>query len=271
MKKLLTLLLCIVTAGLHAHSLDLSNENQGAPTGWHSGQLHTSVLDGLNTTKTWNNIDLLPGTYRWTVETRRRGGKTGKVNFDVTVKYASGPNSQPVNERLSSGTTHSGTFVLPDYMSRSNGGAGYARVKIHIGRAGINTNVNYKIILTRIGVDPQHGNNTCTYTRLGGKNGNIISNTRSTYSTTKRSCKNTVEVRVTKTSGRARTTVTVYSMNTPNGSRTFVGRMEFPKGNDRGSDKVTLNNMANKYFFIELKNHSATNTFKFESTVTQSD
>jgi hypothetical protein len=128
------------------------NPDQGMPTGWHTGSLHLHVLDGLNTTKTWNNIDLLPGMYRWKVETRSPE-EEGKVHFDITVKHSAGPNTQPVKESLNAGASFHGKFSIPDYRSKETGEAGFGRIKIHIGRAGMNTTMNYRITLTRVGED----------------------------------------------------------------------------------------------------------------------
>ncbi len=268
MKQTRLKILFFAVCGLLSYATAFS---QSAPNGWHSGQMHRSTLDGLKTQKTWNNIELQAGTYRWELETRSNKGKKGKVNLDIEVKFSSGPNSHPVNERVTPSSVRSGTFLIQDYMYRSGGGAGYGKIKIHIGRAGINTNCDYKITLTRIGGDPETGNETCTYTTLGGKSGNIVYNTRSTFTTTKKSCKNKVVLRVDKYSGKARTTFKVYSMNTPRGSKTLEQVEEFPNSRTPTSRTITLNNASGKFFFVELKNHSALNSFRYSATVTQSD
>lgn len=264
------------------------------------GNLSQNYLDFAHTQKTWNNVDLEPGEYQWEVQCQRRNNKRGKVNFDIKVKYQNGSTEHPVNVSLESDRTSRNTFGLPDYKSKSSGSpAGYGRVKIHIGRRGANTNCNYNIVLTKIGdppvIDPptppvygnstsgssgsgsgSYGNNNnssnggCTYSKLGGKNsGNVVFNTLGKVKSTKKACKNTVVAKVTKTGGKARTTMMVYKSTTANGTGTLVDSVEFPNGKSKSTKEITVHNADGYFIRIELKNRSAGNTFKYSASITQ--
>ena len=264
------------------------------------GSLNQNYLDFAHTQKTWNNIDLEPGTYKWTVQLQRRNNKQGKVNFDVKVKYMNGSTEQPVNVKLESNRTSSNTFGLPDYKSKSSGSAaGYGRVKVHIGRNGANTNCNYNIVLTKVGdppvIDPPtppaypgittgsgngisgtsgtsgstSSNSGCTYSSLGSKSGNVIFNTLGKIKSSKKACKNLVTAKVTKTGGKARTTMMVYKSSSRNGTGTLVQSVEFPKGSSKYTKEIRVNNANGKFIRIELKNRSAGKTFKYKAYITQ--
>jgi len=275
----------VLTVDANGNILDMYN------TSWtHNGNINQNYLDFAHTQRTWNDIDLEPGTYTWRVDLRRNNGKRGKANFDIKVKYANGRKDHPVNKKLETSRNHSGTFGLPDYRSQSSGTAGYGRVKIHIGRAAANTNCNYKITLTKTGgvsgpptpVPPtppnsnSYGSNNsnssnggCTYTKLGEKSGRVIGNTLGKLKSTKKACKSSAKVAVTKTGGKARTTMMVYKSASRNGTGTLVDSVEFPNGRARTTKYITVPN-ANGYFIrVELKNRSAANTFSYKAKITQ--
>lgn len=248
------------------------------PTTWTNGNINQFYLDDTHTQKTFNDIRLRPGTYRWKLETRKRNGRKGKVNFDITVKFQNGRNSKKVDRKLSPGRTDNGNFRIEDYKSQSGGSqAGYGKIKVHIGRAAINTSVNYKITLTRTGGGSTGSgtgttgtsSNNCNYSNLGSKSGNVIGNTVGKYTSQKKACKNAASVRITKTGGRARTTILVYVSNTKNGSGTLKDSYEFPNGNRKGSETIRITGCNGKFVRVEVKNRSAANTFQYNLSITQ--
>jgi len=86
---------------------------------------------------------------------------------------------------------------------------------------------------------------------------------------TKKACKNIVKAKVTKTGGKARTTMMVYKSSTKNGVGTLVDSVEFPKGSSKTTKEITVTN-ANDYFIrIELKNRSAGKQFKYKAWINQ--
>jgi len=288
------------TASSHPSSVVLTVDAQGNildvyNASWtHNGNINQNYLDFAHTQRTWNNIDLEPGTYTWRVELQRNNGKKGKANFDIKIKYANGRNDHPVNRKLETSRNHSGTFGLPDYRSQSSGTAGYGRVKVHIGRAAANTNCNYKITLTKTGgvsgpptpVPPTppnsyNGNNGnsgnggggnnggCTYTKLGEKNGRVVGNTVGKLKSTKKACKSSARVAVTKTGGKARTTMLVYKSSTRNGVGQLVDSVEFPNGRSKSTKYINVPNADGYFIRLELKNRSAGNTFSYRAKITQ--
>ncbi len=241
------------------------------PTSWTNGNINQFYLDDTHTQKSFNDIRLMPGTYRWRVKTVKRNGRPGKVNFDIKVKFQNGSNHKKVDKKLSPGRTDTGNFTVEDFRSQSGGGqAGYGKIKVHIGRAAINTSVNYKITLTRTGGSTGSGNSgNCNYTNLGSKSGNVIGNTVGKYTSQKKACKNTAKVKVNKTGGKARTTVLVYTSNTKNGTGTLADSYEFPNGNKKSSKTLNISNCNGKFIRVEVKNRSAANTFKYNLNITQ--
>lgn len=247
------------------------DEDQSIPVRFVKGPISQFYLDHAHTQRTWNNEKLRPGRYRYTVVTRKNNEKKGKVNFDVKVKFSNGSSSQRVNKVINPGATASGVFNVSDY--RTNGQpAGYGMIKVHIGRRAHNTNVNYSINIQRIGDLPGQGGagNNCTYTNLGNKTGNVIGNTVGSYTANKKACKNRATVTVTKTGGKARTTILVYTRPTRNGPKQLVpGTVEFPKNSGNSSRTITVNNANQKYIHVEVKNRSATKQFRYNLRITQ--
>ena len=140
----------------------------------HPGGINQNYLDFAHTQRTWNNIQLEPGAYDWSIELRRNNGKRGKVNLDIKLKYQNGSTVKILDRKLSSDRGHNGSVTLHDYKSQSSGSpAGYSKIKVHIGRAGANTNCNYKIRLTKTG--PPDQNPPTPYP--GGTYGNNNNNT----------------------------------------------------------------------------------------------
>lgn len=250
-------------------------------TSWTSGSLMSFYLDFAHTQKTFNNISLAPGRYKYTLQTKARNNKPGKVNFDVHVVYASGSPQKKVDIVANPTGVRTGYLNIDDYRSQSGGSnAGYGKVKVHIGRVAHNTNVNYKITLTKVGALPGgtsgSGGGTggttgapCTYSSLGSKTGNVVGNTVGKYTSTKKICKNQATVRVVKTGGKARTTILVYTRNSPNGPKQLVQSQEFPNGRAKGSKTIRINNRKGKFVHVEVKNRSAANTFQYNLSITQ--
>lgn len=236
-----------------------------APSTWTTGSLNSHYLDFAHTQKTFNNLELKPGRYKYTVQTKARNSKKGKMNFSLYIKYKSSANVCKVDKLKCSPTgTKTGTFTLDDFHSRANqANAGYGKVKINVGRAGANTNVNYKITLTR------QGGSNCNYTNLGSKTGNVVGNTKGTFKSTKKACKNNAVVKVQKTGGKARTTVLVYAASTQNGAGTLKDSYEFPNGKSKNTKTFNLSGVNGKFIRVEMKNRSTANTFKYKVTATQ--
>ncbi len=235
-----------------------------APNNWTTGSLNSHYLDFAHTQKTFNDIELNPGQYSYKVQTKERNSKKGKMNFTLTVKYKNSSNHAAASIKCNSTGTKTGSFVIEDFHSRSNQpNAGYGKVKVHVGRAGANTNLNYKITLTRT------GGSSCDYTSLGSKNGTVVGNTKGTFKSSKKACKNNATVKVKKTGGKARTTVLVYAANTKNGAGTLKDSYEFPNGNSKSTKTFNISGVNGKFIRVELKNRSATNRFKYTVTATQ--
>ena len=143
-------------------------------------------------------------------------------------------------------------------------------MKVHIGRAAVNTNVRYKITLKRVGgITGADGSTDCTYTNLGSKSGNVIGNTVGKYTSTKKACKNRVTVKVEKTGGKARTTVMVYASDTKNGTGSLKESYEFPNGKAKSTKNIHVTGVNGKFIRVEVKNRSAANTFKYKLKITQ--
>lgn len=235
-----------------------------AASSWNSGELHNNYLDFAHTQKTFKDIKLKTGKYEYSLTTEKRNNKQGKVNLSITAMYKGGSNSEDVSKKCSPGRTDKGQFILSDFQSKTSGTAGYGKVKIHIGRAGANTNVWYKITLARIG-------GACGYTSLGSKTGNIISNTTKKYTFKEKACKDEVEVTVTKTGGKARTTVSVYTSSTKNGAGKLKSSFEFKNDSNKKIKTFNLSGVENKFIRVEMHNRSIGNTFKYKVTATQSN
>ncbi len=273
----------VLTTNVHGEIVDV------APTSWTNGNINQFYLDFAHTQKTFNNISLEAGTYRYTLRTIMRNNKPGRVNLDITVKFANGGNVKKVDRQYAPGRTDSGTFTVEDYKSQSGGAnAGYGKVKVHIGRAAHNTNVNYKITLTKVGGSSGgsgssgtmssgsgngnsggSGGSPCNYTSLGSKTGNVIGNTVGTYKSTKKACKNTATVSVVKTSGKARTTILVYAASSRNGNYVLKGSKEFPNGKKKSTKTVSVSGVNGKFIKVEVKNRSAANTFGYRLNIRQ--
>ena len=264
------------------------------PTTWTNGDINQFYLDFAHTQKSFDDIKLDVGTYSYSVETIKRNNQSGKLNFDITVKYQNGSDDKKVDQKFSPGTTKTGSFVIEDYKSQSGGApCGYGMLKVKVGRADHNTNLNYKITLTKtssagssssngnyvggnrngsngtINNNNNNTNNDCNYSDLGDKTGNVIGNTVGKYTSTKKACKNTATVRVNKTDGQARTTILVYASNTANGQGTLIKSDEFPNGKGTGSKTLDLTGVNNKFITVELKNRSAAHQFKYNLSITQ--
>lgn len=239
-----------------------------AQTSWNTpGDIQNNYLDFAHTQRTWSDIELTPGEYEWTLETQKNNGKTGKVNLDIHVKEGSRYDKK-VDKKLLPGRTDRGRF----FVTRQTTNASKGKVKVHIGRAAHNTNVNYEITLRKVGNLPANLDNSasaCNYTNLGSKSGNVVGNTRGTKTADKVACKSTARVKVTKTGGRARTTILVYKSRSKNGQYSLVDSVEFPNGNGGGSKTVTVRNANGYWIKAEVKNRSAANTFKYNLTITQ--
>lgn len=255
-------------------------------TSWTNGDINQFYLDNTHTQKTFNDIRLLPGRYSWTLRTIKRNNKPGKVNLDISVKYQNGSKSKKVDRKLSPDRTDRGSFTLEDFKSQSSGTqAGYGMVKVHIGRAAHNTNVRYKITLTRTGGTTTTSSGTtgisgtsgtsgtstsnCNYTSLGTKSGNVLGNTVGKYTSSKKACKNSAKVKVNKTGGRARTTILVYVSSSRNGTGTLKQSYEFPNGTRKSSKTINVSGCNGKFIRVEVKNRSAANTFKYNLSITQ--
>ena len=267
---------------------------QQTTTTWTNGNINQFYLDFAHTQRTFNNIQLVPGNYRWDVQLRMNNGKKGKFNFDVYGKFQTGSNSTLVDRKLETNRNHTGTFSVSDYKSRSSGAqAGYGKVKVHVGRAGINTNCNYKITLTRTGgsagYNANAGNNNggnnngygnsgnnnnadtggCLKTNIGSKTGTVYGNTRGKLISTEKACKNTATVKVRKTGGKARTTVLVYKSTQANGLGTLVDSKEFARNCSNRTETIRVPN-ANGYFIrVEIKGRSAARSLSYSASITQ--
>ncbi len=288
----------IFANGIHTYPIEKTVVvvvNTSQPTTWTNGDINQYYLDFAHTQKTFDDIKLDVGTYSYSVETIKRNNQPGKLNFDITVKYQNGSDDKKVDQQFSPGTTKTGSFVIEDYKSQSGGApSGYGMLKVKVGRADHNTNLNYKITLTKTSSSGSSGgggifsggnrngsngtnnsnnnnntNNDCNYSDLGDKTGNVIGNTVGKYTSTKKACKNTATVRVNKTDGQARTTILVYASNTANSQGTLIKSDEFPNGNGTGSKTLDLTGVNNKFITVELKNRSATNQFKYNLSITQ--
>jgi len=241
-----------------------------AQTTWNNpGNINNNYLDFAHTQKTWNDIQLMPGVYEWELRTIKNNNKPGKVNLDITVLKSGSSGSKRVDKKLSPGRVDKGQFSVTRYRTNSS----YGKVKVHIGRAAYNTNVNYEIKLRRVGALPAHldqSASSCNYSNLGSKKGNVIGNTVGTFKATKVACKNSVDVRVKKTDGKARTTILVYKAHSKNGNYTLAGSKEFPNGKQKNYSKViTVPNANGKWIKVEVKNRSAANSFKYNLDITQ--
>ena len=258
------------------------------PTTWTNGELSQFYLDMTTTQKTFNDIRLDVGTYNYTIETSKRNNQPGKINLDITVKFQDGSHEKKVDQQYSPGTTRSGVFTIEDFKSQSSGSpAGYGMIKVHLGRADHNTNLNYKITINKTGGINNSGNNLgsrgenvptlnsgnnnadCNYSDLGSKSGNVIGNTVGKYKSDKKACKNAASVTVTKTDGSARTTILVYASNDENTRGSLVASDEFANGNSTGSKTIPLTGVKNKFITVELNNRSATNKFKYDLSISQ--
>lgn len=235
-----------------------------APESWSTGSLLTMYLDYAHTQKTFNNISLKPGTYTYKVTTRKRNNKQGKVNFSIQAMYKGGSNGPVVSKRYDPGTTNTGQIVLSDYNSKTSGAAGYGKFKVHIGRAGANTNVYYQITLVR-----KNTSSACTYSSLGSKSGTIVGNTTKKVTFDKKACKSSVTVTVHKKGGRARTTVNIYASSTKNGAGQLKKSYEFPNGNGTSLKNFRINGVKGKFIRIEMRNRSAGNTFQYTTSARQ--
>jgi len=241
-----------------------------AQTTWNNpGNINNNYLDFAHTQKTWNDIQLAPGVYEWELRTIKNNNKPGKVNLDITVLKSGSSGTKRVDKKLSPGRVDKGQFNVTRYRTNSS----YGKVKVHIGRAAYNTNVNYEIKLRRVGALPAHldqSASSCNYSKLGSKTGNVIGNTVGKYKATKVACKNTVQVKVKKTGGKARTTILVYKASSKNGNYYLADSMEFSKGTQKNYTKtVTIPNANGKWIKVELKNRSAANTFKYNLNIVQ--
>ena len=193
------------------------------------------------------------GTYCFSVETVNRNNLAGKLNFDITVKYQNGSNDKKVNQQFSPGSTKTDSFVIEDYKSQSGGApSGYGMLKVKIGRAAHNTNLDYKITLTKTsssgskstddaysggnsnGSNGTHNNyknnNDCNCSHLADNSGNVMRNNLGTFKSTKKAFKNNATVIVSKTDGKARTTIIAYASSSANSSGNLIKSDEFPNG-----------------------------------------
>lgn len=96
--------------------------------------------------------------------------------------------------------------------------------------------------------------------------GNVLSARRAKKETLQTSRTDRATVRVQKTDGKARTTVTVYVLES-NGSETYKDSYEFVNGNQTGTKTMTITGVRNKKLVVYLRNHSTTNQFKYKLTV----
>ncbi len=277
MKKTILNLCLLLTLLVGASQMAQANANSNNPvvdnslfyrTSWTTGPLSTRYLDFAHTTHT-DEVVLEPGRYKWTLVTQRRNGKEGRVNFDIKQLYKNAQNEIILNKpRTTSGRTTTGTFTLSDYKSRTSGTAGYSKIKVHIGRADIDTNVNYKITITK--VSGGNGSNSgCSYTFLGSGHGNVWGMTTGKKAFKKKACKDVVNVKVYKVGGSARTTVSVYASSQKNGVGTLKGTYEFRNSRLTSSHNFRLNNVNGKFIRIEMQNRSVTNAFKWKATAKQ--
>ncbi len=236
------------------------------PQTWNSGSLNTHYLDFAHTQKSFDNIQLSPGVYRWEARTKARNNKKGKMNIDIIAKFQGSSNSTLVNKKANPTGVLKGNITIHDFKSKSGSGslAGFGKVKVHVGRAGSNTNLLYKITLTRTGDIP------CTVTNIGSKRGTIVGNTLAKLKSTQAACKDSVRVKIEKTGGKAKTMVYVYTSNTKNGSGTLAKTYEFRKGSSNGEMNIMLRSgTKGKFIRVEMKNRSATNTFKYKLNIVQ--
>ena len=233
------------------------------------GSINNNYLDFAHTQKTFNDIRLNPGVYEWELKTQKNNNKPGKVNFDIKVLRSGSNGTKAVDKKLYPGRTDKGRFTVTRYTTN----ASYGKVKVHIGRAAYNTNVNYDIKLRKVGGLPAGSDQSaqaCTYSNLGSKTGTVVGNTVGKYKATKVACKNTARVKVTKTGGKAKTTFYVYVANSKNGNYRMHKALEFPNGNQKNYSKtITVPNAKNKWIKVELKNRSAANTFRYNLNITQ--
>ena len=276
---------------ISSYSKSQANEQNSfyqVATTWTNGDMNQFYLDFAHTQKTFDDLQLAVGTYSYTVQTNKRNNQPGRVNFDITVLYQNGANDKKVDKQFAPGTTQSGTFTIEDYKSQSGGTpAGYGQIKVHIGRADHNTNVNYQIVITRqnnipvvpagsggkgsgnVNLSQINNSDNCNYSDLGSKNGNVLGNTVGNYTSDKKACKSNASVVVNKTDGSARTTVLVYASDDSTGQGTLIASDEFPNGQETGSKTIPLTGVKNKFIKVELKNRSATNQFKYSLNINQ--
>ena len=97
----------------------------------------------------------------------------------------------------------------------------------------------------------------------------MVGNTRGKYVSTRRACKNNISVTVTKTGGKAKTTVTVYLSDTKGGQGTYKDSYQFSSGNGGSPKTFRLSGANGKYVRVEIKNNSATKSFKWRVSATQ--
>ncbi len=236
-----------------------------AKTVWNSGSLNSHYLDFAHTQKNFDNIELEPGVYEYKVITKERNDKKGKMNLDIIAKFQGSSNSILLDRKINSTSTKKGSITILDFKSKSGSGslAGYGKIKVHVGRAGANTNLNYSVQLRRT------GNLPCKSGSIGAKSGTVVGNTLGKLKSSSPACKNSVKVKVQKTGGRAKTTIYVYASPTKNGSGTLKKTYEFPNGNSKSTKTLNVSGVNGKYIRVELKNRSAANTFKYSVKITQ--
>ncbi len=121
------------------------------PQNWNSGKLSERKLNSTHFAKNWQ-VKLKPGRYKWQVRTVSNKNRKGKINFYIMVDYAGDKvicARLPV--KLKPGKTNHGILTIADFNYYKNKPSkGWGKAKVHIGRAGLNTNVNYRITLTRL-------------------------------------------------------------------------------------------------------------------------
>jgi hypothetical protein len=114
------------------------------------------------------------------------------------------------------------------------------------------------------------GNNTPANTfnpsTILNVSGNVLSARRAKKVTLQKSRTNQATVRIDKTDGKARTTVTVYILEN-NGSETYKDSYEFVNGKYTRSRTLTINGVQDKKLVVYLRNHSVSNQFKYRLTV----
>lgn len=243
---------------------------QSISTRFVKAPINSYVLDFAHTQKTWNNEKLKPGVYSYTIQTREKNEKKGKVNFHISVKQ-NNSYRLVVDEKVNSTGIKRGSFTVSRVAG--SGSSAYGMVKVKVGRAGANTFANYSITITRTGdlpAPPAPSTPPCRSGQIGNKTGNVVGNTIGRYTSTKKVCKNSATVTVTKTGGKARTTILVYTSTTRNGSKSLVpGAKEFAKNAANGTQRIVVPNAKNKYIHVEIKNRSAVKSFAYRSTIAQ--